>query len=386
MIGFAAGQYYARKGMLPELHPHEEQLVSRSPHDVTALGRLEPTGGVIEIGGMQGERVAHVSVSEGSLVRTGDELARLASQPLYKAEYDQARARLTELEAQYRAAEVQGDAAIAEAELAVQQSGEAQRLQMETLNAQVALLRANFEVARRDVERLQSLGKDIVSVQQLDHARLLEKRASHELAAVELQQKQLSTTVRLEREQAEAKLKAVRAAKDQALASLTLDSARKAVDTTRLRSELSIIRAPCEGRVLSIMTRPGEAIAGAPLMKLGDLKRMLVRAEVFESDVHRVQPGQPVTVTSRALPEAIPGQVDSILWLVGRNSIRNLNPLSATDVRVVEVLIELDAAAVARHQELLARLVQLQVDVRIATGTPAGAQPQTAGSAGNERK
>ena len=51
---------------------------------VAALGRLEPKGGVIDVGGTAGERIDRLAVAEGDSVKSGQELAFLGSYPLRK--------------------------------------------------------------------------------------------------------------------------------------------------------------------------------------------------------------------------------------------------------------------------------------------------------------
>lgn len=334
---------------------------------VTALGRLEPEGGVIEVGGVAGERIGQLLVKEGEQVRAGQELAHLAGRTLYLAEQRQAEAALAQLESQARAAEVHGDALIAEAELALRQSGEPQQLEIQAQTAQIELLKANLEVARKDRSRLVALGKDIVSSQQLDHQTLLEKRAVQELQAAEHQLARLRATVDVRRDQAQAQLATARAAKNQVRASIAIESARRSVESARLRYDLATIRAPRAGQVFKVLAQEGETLAG-PLLEMGDTRRFVVRAEVFETDILHVKAGQKVEIVSRALGDKqLSGQVEAVLWMVARNSVRSLDPLAASDVRVVDVVMRVDDAEAAARHEILSRLVGLQVDVRIDT-------------------
>jgi len=65
-------------------------------------------------------------------------------------------------------------------------------------------------------------------------------------------------------------------------------------------------------------------------------------AEVYESDVRKVQPGQTVAVLSDALPQNLSGRVDRIGWQVLRQSELDLDPAANVDARIIEVHIALD--------------------------------------------
>jgi|GEM_PF-828749 len=333
---------------------------------VTALGRLEPEGGVISVGGQTGERVGQLLVREGQQVRAGEELAHFSARPLYQAELRQAEAALAQLKLQAQAFEAHADAQIAEAELAVRLSGEPQKQEIQAQTAQIELLKANLESASKDRSRLVSLGRDIVSAQQLDHQVLLEKRAVQDLETAQHQLRRLQTATAATLEQAKAQLATARTAKEQGRVAIGIEAAQRAVETARIRYELATLRAPRAGQIFKLLIHEGETITG-PILLLGDTGRFLVRAEVFETEVLHVQVGQKVQVTSKALSGDLNGQVEAVLWTVARNNVRTLDPLSASDVRVVEVLVRIDDAQVEAGRETLSRLIGLQVDVRIET-------------------
>jgi multidrug efflux pump subunit AcrA (membrane-fusion protein) len=73
------------------------------------------------------------------------------------------------------------------------------------------------------------------------------------------------------------------------------------------------VEAPMDGVVLAVPTTPGATVqAGQPLVTLVDPTVMWVNANVEETNVSRLQPGQPVTVHVDALNADVPGRVDSI--------------------------------------------------------------------------
>ena len=92
---------------------------------------------------------------------------------------------------------------------------------------------------------------------------------------------------------------------------------------------------------------------------MGDTSRMRAVAEVYETDIARVQLGQRATITSRALEHPITGKVVELGRMVFKNDVLNVDPAARADARVVEVRIELDDA------EAAAGLTNLTVDVLI---------------------
>ncbi|WBU63433.1 efflux RND transporter periplasmic adaptor subunit [Paracoccus aerodenitrificans] len=91
----------------------------------------------------------------------------------------------------------------------------------------------------------------------------------------------------------EAELDALKARK--AAAEVTLSTARIALDRTR-------ITAPTDGTVVAVVVEQGQTVNAnndAPtIVKLADLTTMLVKAEISEADVMRVQPGQNASFTT----------------------------------------------------------------------------------------
>jgi HlyD family secretion protein len=126
-----------------------------------------------------------------------------------------------------------------------------------------------------------------------------------------------------------------------------------------------VVRAPRDGRILRIVTRAGETIGPRPILELGDTDHMYATAEIYETDVRYVRPGEQATITSDALSGPLRGSVESVGSTVGKNEVVSLDPTAAADARVVLARIRLDDSREA------SRLVQLQVDVLIDTAQTA---------------
>lgn len=92
----------------------------------------------------------------------------------------------------------------------------------------------------------------------------------------------------------------------------------------------AIIRAPIAGTVVERLVTPGELlVAGTtPCFTIADLSTVWVMANVFESDLAAVQPGERATITTRASPRPIDGRVQYVGALVD-------SATRATTVRVL---------------------------------------------------
>lgn len=119
----------------------------------------------------------------------------------------------------------------------------------------------------------------------------------------QLADKDLSSVVALESAEttlavAEANGKALAA--QRARAEIAVTSARLALERTR-------ITAPVAGTVVAVVTAQGQTVNAASstptIVKIADLSRMIVKADVSEADITRVAPGQEATLTLLGEPD-----------------------------------------------------------------------------------
>jgi HlyD family secretion protein len=127
----------------------------------------------------------------------------------------------------------------------------------------------------------------------------------------------------------------------------------------KAETERSYVRAPVDGRVLSILVRPGELIGPNGILELGKIDRMYAIAEVYETDIRRVATGQRASISSAALERDLEGTVTRIRQKVEKHDEIGTDPAARKDARIVEVEILLDDPGPA------ASLTNLQVDVVI---------------------
>ena len=336
--------------------------VARS--QVRALARLEPESGVIVVGARPGARVEKLIAAEGQDVQAGDLLAVLEGR-------DQ-RAR------QLAVAESQRDAArflrrLRREQLALERIrfDRLKQPRLEGLRSTVNDLKSKVGPAAeartgaadgqtkgaRETPAMSALGGGMVPPIMRD---MLAAQLRAELGKAELQLKELEVSLELLDRQR--KLEDAQAADD------TPDLAvlDRQVELARVDLAQSEVRAPIAGRVLTVLARAGEVSAG-PLLTMGDLRTMVARAEVFQSDVLEVAPGDPAEVD--ILGQKVPGEVTRVGRTVSRNTITSLDPTALADRRAVAVVVRL------ADPSLASRLVDMQVEVAIRKQPPGGTSP-----------
>jgi membrane fusion protein (multidrug efflux system) len=273
-------------------------LSHQSTDDAQVDGHIVPI--LPKVGGF----VTEIRVDENQRVRVGDTLVALDDRD-YKVRLAQA-----------------------EADLAVALAGVSNRTRVGQAEAQVEQAQANALKAHADLDRLRPLAEqDIVSKQQLDAAEAASRAADAALAAAE------AALVG-----ADARVGAARAARDQAALNLSY---------TRLT-------APASGVVSKKTVELGQLVqAGQPLMSVVPLEDVWITANLKETQIADVKPGEPVDFTVDAYPGLhFRGHVESLSPATGaRFSL--LPPDNATGnftkvVQRVPVRIRPDKADPAR--------------------------------------
>ena len=140
---------------------------------------------------------------------------------------------------------------------------------------------------------------------------------------------------------------------------LTVKAAEAAVNAADAMMVLSTVVAPQKGQVLYVHARPGERIGVEGVVELGRTDKMYAVAEVYETDIIHVKPGQKARILSPALPEPVTGTVENIGLKVGKMDVLGMDPVAQADARVIEVEILLD------NPEVVSHLTNLQVEVEI---------------------
>lgn len=107
------------------------------------------------------------------------------------------------------------------------------------------------------------------------------------------------------------------------------------------------VKSPISGEVLQILRREGEfsgASQGTPLLVVGDLSHLVVRAEIGERDAAQVHPGQRAQIWMDGGGQRWSGRVVHVASIMGRRSARSLDPTDRFDRDIREVFITFDGS------------------------------------------
>jgi HlyD family secretion protein len=333
---------------------------------VSALGRLQPSGGVISVFGLPADRIEKLSAKQGDTLAKDTILAVLASRKDRELERDLVAIQLREARAQRAAIDDAGKAklAVIDAELAQLQSGREDDLKAQ--DARIASLVLQGRVASDAWNRLKSLERAKASAQDLEKSELLYRQAESELTAArairdktEKGYAENSALLKVKRSAAVAELA-------EALKRVPVDSVVENLKIAERRLEATQVKAPVAGRVLKVIGHEGDATGSQPILQLADTDAMVVMAEVYETDIQELDAWlgeSPVlaTITSRALAKPLAGEVrrHNIARLIAKNQVFSLNPREDIDRRVVDVRVDVGSDSV----ELASRFVGLEVQV-----------------------
>ena len=187
-------------------------------------------------------------------------------------------------------------------------------------------------------------------------ARVAEAQADIRLATVEVERARMLLGAGVGTpgvvEGAERDLDAARARRETAMASIARIEAE--LDKTRVVS-------PIDGVVLRRDVHPGETVeAGQPLVRVADLSRTRVEAEVDEFDAAAIVQGAPVTVTAEGFVSGWPARVEEIPDAVSGRRLKPDDPGRPTDTRVLLVKVAFD--------QLTPLKLGQRVEVEIAAG------------------
>jgi HlyD family secretion protein len=336
------------------------QSQSNQVRSVTALGRLEPKGEVITIGGNIGERIGQLVVKEGQQVKLGDVLAYLDSYQERLAEKNAAASQVEEARSRLKAESMFGTAQIQEAESRIKQIKIPQLSEIDAQKATIAGISVDLKAKQKDLERFYFLQKEgAISQQALDDKALAVSSKENEINSAKATLAKLEKARNTSLQNAQAQVKSAQANLQLAESNVQLASANSNLKLANARVERTIIQAPISGQVLKIFAHSGEAISDQGIMRIGNTQQMYVVAEVYETDVSKVKVNQKAIISSSAFPKTIEGVVEQVGLEVGKKDVLNTDPVAKIDARVVEVKIRL------KDSHLIAGFTNLEVNVVI---------------------
>jgi HlyD family secretion protein len=375
---------------------------------VTALGRIEPEGEVITLSpppNMGGTRIGELMVEEGEQVKVQQVIALLDNHAFKKAaveaaqqEVELAQVNLAIVKAGAKTGDIEAQKAVI-SRLKAELAGKikTQKATIARLEAQLSretesqlanwrLWQAELENATADFQRYQKLAQDgAISISELDSRRLTletakqrvrEAQANYYRTRDTLQEaikearatrEETQNTIAQQIQEANASLASISEVRplDVQKAQAELARAIAKLKETQQDLELTYVKAPISGQILSINAYPGEMVNQEEgVVELGQTDRMVVIAEIYESDIKRVKLGQQATIVSEggAFTDEIQGKVTHIRPQIRKKDVLDTDPAADVDTRIVEVKIRLNPTSSKKVVQLTNSKVVVKIN------------------------
>jgi HlyD family secretion protein len=322
---------------------------------VSALGRLEPSGGAISVYALPGERVEEILVKPGDRVKKDQRLARLSGRKDRQEDLRLAQRQREEARVQRAAIEEAGKAQVGLIEAEAEQGEKTREDDLKAQTAKIRALKSQLAVAEAQLKRMQSLDKRRapLSRQEMEQQELVVRQAREELNAARAMLDKTRVTYDATRATRKARRTAAEAQTREALARVPEVAAEQALTQARRALDQTEVKAPVAGTVLRTIAHVGETTSTAPVLELAAGEGMVVVAEVYETDIRLLEDwltAGPVDIkaASTALKDVLHGTLrdpDRIARRVARNRLTSLSPRADTDRRVLEVRVDLDSAS-----------------------------------------
>lgn len=336
---------------------------------VTALGRLEPEGEVINLSAptsVQNARIHKLLVQEREQVRFGQVIAILDTRDRLQASLEKAQqevkvaqARLAQVKAGAKKGEIIAQkATIARLEAQLSTETAAQK-------AMIARLQAELRNAQTEFQRYRQLHQEgAISRSNLDSKRLTMETLQEQVNEAKATLDRILKTGLEQINEAKATLNSIAEVRPTELqqTEAEVNSAQLAAKLAQAELDLAYVRSPINGQILKIHTWPGEAIGSEGIVDLGRTNQMYAVAEVYETDIGKVRVGQYASITSAAIAGELQGTVDQIGLQINKKDVLNTDPAADVDARVIEVKIRLRP----EDSKAVAGFTRLQVQVAIA--------------------
>ena len=249
--------------------------------------------------------IRQVLVEEGQRVERGQPLAILETQPVLKANLTKA-----------------------EAEVTVAQRA---------LDAQISVIE-RYEAERRQAQAEARRGKQLYRDGATSLQRYESLQADSDAALAQLNEAIANETT------------------------LKADVSVRQAQVKQARADLgqATVKAPSKGTILEILARAGDRVGEDGLLLMGDTTRMGVVAEVYQSDLPEIRPGQMATITATGFPgRSQNAEVTEIAQQISSQSVTSGEAGDKVDKRVVKVKLALPEESLA----VASRINNLQVNV-----------------------
>lgn len=354
-----------------EVTPVEVEIDS-----VMALGRIEPQGEVIRlsVSNAADSRVNEIRVSEGDWVEAQQVIAVLQG-----AERRQADLQAAHVLVQQRQAELsqQQTGDVKPAEIAAQQATiarlEAQlTAQSRQRDASINRAQATLQESQANYQRYQQLTSvGATSQSELDIAQRDYETTQADLAVAMAEKEETQRTLRAQIAEAKSQLVELTQVKPEDIAIATAQLEQAEIQVAQRQADLDdvLVRSPVAGQILKINTQIGEQVnTQEGIVELARTDQMMVVAEVYETDIRKVERGQPVKITSEygGIATELTGTVEQIGLQIGKANFgesQAANPTRDVNARVVTVKVRLDDGASEQVAALTGMQVRVAIDV-----------------------
>ena len=305
---------------LPTVHNATQAMEAAPPLApasvwIAGVGRVEPVSEEIDLAFEISGLIESVTVNEGDRVHKGQVVAELQSAES-RARLETAQAELEGLQAEY------------DRTLAGARKEEKSESWLIVQRTRVIMDNANTEMQRRQ----ELLEQTLIAPEEVDRATTEFKVAKREHE--EAMQRYFITLNQSRKEDillAEARLKAGQTRRMEAEA----------------RLNTSLLRSPLDGTVLRRYRHPGENVSiffASPVLRVGDISRLNIRAEIDETNFNKIAAGQRAFATCDAFGNRkIGGTVLRVTPMMGTKQLLTESPTERMDSKVVEVIITLDS-------------------------------------------
>ena len=334
---------------------------------VSALGRLEPQGEVIQVfapTAAEGARVETLRVTHGQRVRKGDVMAVLDTaarrQTALQEAQEQvkvAQAQLSQVEAGAKSGQIRAQSRVVDRQQVELQT------ETEAQEATIARLRAELEARRYQV----LYADGAVSASLRDGKQLTADTVRQQLNEAQANLIRIQRSRQQQASEAQATLDQIAEVRpvDVNVARSQVSAAQARVARAQAELDLVTVRSPQDGQVLKIHIRPGELVGTQGIVSLGQTRQMVAVAEVYELDISRIRVGQTATAISKnnAFPEVLRGKVVEVGLEINKKDVLNTDPAAQFDALVVEVKALLDEASSRRVAGLTNLSIQVLINV-----------------------
>jgi len=341
-VALALAMLAARTGEQEGVRAARPEASDDKRWQTVAPGRVEPASGTIKVAAPVMGVIAQVIVKVNDKVFAGEPLVRLVDA--------EARARLAAAEAQvaFRLQARNEESAPVPAAPAVRAAPAARAARPAPQRGEAVVADVDKADPRRRAEdAVADADKAVMEAQTaLDLAAVERRAGAASGAALEAARAALARAQDRQRQQ-KAELRRIEAAPGTPLPNFVdgqVNVARAEAAAAAAAIERLTIRAPISGTVLQVNAKPGELAAptnAQPLLIIGDISALRVRAELDERDVGEVKLGQSAVIRADAFRgREFAGKVSFIAPIVEPGRISARGQRNVTDVDVIEVLVD----------------------------------------------